>query len=300
MMDALEVALSDAGMDYRLPAHPYPGLRPFYKEEWPIFFGREKMTGQVIDRLVGSHLVVVHGNSGSGKSSVVRAGVMATLEQEHSRSGNRWRTESAMPGSGPLDELAEAIAALKGGGSTPLDARRLLNLGVDAPAAIVDFLAPAENEYFCLLIDQFEELFDYLRRNPGGFPEAKLLVDFLIGLALAKQPHLYALVTMRSEYLGACARFPGFAETVNDTQYLLPAMSAEALLRAIREPGSAYGMEIALDLAESLIANAGGGQDQLPLLQHGLLRLYDAEGQVIIIEQSLAAGIAGQSKQRVL
>ena len=79
---------------------------------------------------------------------------------------------------------------------------------------------------------------------------------------------------MRSEFLGVCARFKGLAEAVNRTQYLLPQMERPALLRAIREPATLYDGEVSRELAERLIADAGGGQDQLPLIQHGLMLLW--------------------------
>ena len=79
---------------------------------------------------------------------------------------------------------------------------------------------------------------------------------------------------MRSEFLGHCARFEGLAEAVNKTQYLLPRMERPALLRAICEPATLYGGEVSQELAERLIADAGGSQDQLPLIQHGLMRLW--------------------------
>ncbi len=79
---------------------------------------------------------------------------------------------------------------------------------------------------------------------------------------------------MRSEFLGVCARFKGLAEAVNRTQYLLPQMERPALLRAIREPAMLYDGEVSCELAERLIADAGGGQDQLPLIQHGLMLLW--------------------------
>ena len=83
---------------------------------------------------------------------------------------------------------------------------------------------------------------------------------------------------MRSEFLGVCARFKGLAEAVNQTQYLLPQMERAALLRAIREPAVLYGGEVSRELAERLIADAGGGQDQLPLIQHGLMVLWREAG----------------------
>ena len=119
----------------------------------------------------------------------------------------------------------------------------------------------------CILVDQFEELFSFARKD--GREEAQILVDFLVGLQENPPEGLYAIVAMRSDFLGVCARFKGFAEAVNQTQYLLPQMERPALVRAIREPALTYDGEVSRRLAERLIADAGGGQDQLPLIQHG-------------------------------
>ncbi|HEX6016277.1 MAG TPA: hypothetical protein VFY87_31630 [Geminicoccaceae bacterium] len=102
---------ADAGLAaFGLPPLPYPGLRPFEHAEWPIFFGRERMVDEVVKRLADSRLVFVHGASGCGKSSLIRAGVRARLENEHARFGVRWRVAVMRPGSSPLWHLAEELA----------------------------------------------------------------------------------------------------------------------------------------------------------------------------------------------
>jgi hypothetical protein len=265
----------DAAFEVELPSAPYPGLRPFNPDEWPIFFGREQMTDEVIARVIRQHLVVVHGDSGCGKSSLVRAGVLAQLEQERARSGVRWRTAIALPREAPLRRLAEAIAELQRAADDQDHAhqvRRVLNRGADAPAALAELLRNGDDDNVCILIDQFEELFAFASHH--GREEAQLFVDILVGLQQNPPPGLYAILTMRSEFLGVCARFKGLAEAVNRTQYLLPQMDRPALIRAIREPALLYDGEVSRALAERLIADAAGDQDQLPLIQHGLMQLY--------------------------
>ena len=89
---------------------------------------------------------------------------------------------------------------------------------------------------------------------------------------------LHVIVTMRSEFLGECARFAGFAETINRTQYLVPRMDDDGLLRAVRRPAQMYGADFDESLAERLIASVRGREDELPLLQHGLMLMWeDAE-----------------------
>ena len=258
-----------------LPARPYPGLRPFDMAEWPIFFGRERMVDAVVTRLVTDRFIVVHGDSGSGKSSLIRAGVLPRLLQDQARGGARWRTCIALPRGGPLRNLAQALAALDGRGDDAqrvLDLRRALNLGRHTPAGLAEAMLSGPDDHLCVLIDQFEELFEHARQ-PGGEAEARGLTDALVALAESPPRGLYVALTMRSEYLGNCARFPGLAEAVNQRQYLLPPMVTADLLRAIREPATLFDGEVEAALAERLAADALG-IDGLPLLQHALMLMH--------------------------
>lgn len=261
-----------------LPPRPYPGLRAFEKDEWPIFFGRERMTDEVVAQLVRKHLLVLHGDSGCGKSSLLRAGVLPRLEQTNARGGARWRTCTVTPGEAPLRRLAEGLAALVPGGDAAahaLEIRRRLQLGRPAAAGIAPLVC-REGEHVCILVDQFEELFAHAARE--GPEEAQLFIDILIGLHALPPRGLYAALTMRSEFLGACARYRGFAEAVNLTQYLLPRMEHEDVVRAICEPAAMYEGTVLRSVAEWMITDAGHGQDQLPLIQHALLLLHRESG----------------------
>ena len=260
--------------DIALPARPYPGLRAFHRDEWPIFFGRERMTEEVIGRLVRDHLVVVHGDSGCGKSSLVCAGVLPRLEQDAARSSLTWRACVMQPADAPLKGLAAALATLDSNPHRAIEIRRALNRGIDAAPVLAELLRRGPDDHICFVVDQFEELFSFAGRY--GPEEAVLFAEVLEGLLSRKPEGLYALLTMRSEFLGHCARLPGLAETVNKGQYLLPRMTHADLLRAIREPARLYGGQVSVDLAERLVADAGGDQDQLPLIQHGLMVLHAA------------------------
>jgi len=261
----------DEQYEVPLPEFPYPGLRPFREDEWAIFFGRENIIEHVVGKLVANRFVSVHGDSGSGKSSLVRAGVLPRLMQDVSRSGGSWRTASMEPGNAPLHNLAAAFSELceSGGKDRLTHIRRILNLGADAAGPLVKELRRNEDDHLCVLVDQFEEIFSFAREHPGT--EAELFIDVLTGIQKQKPEGLHIILTMRSEYLGACARFNGLAEAINDTQYLLPPVRRQALIRAIREPAVLYGGQVAMDLAERLISDAGSSQDQLPLIQHGLM-----------------------------
>jgi formylglycine-generating enzyme required for sulfatase activity len=273
------VNLSDHLAD-QLPEKPYPGLRPFEITEWAIFFGRERMIDEVIELLGRRRVVVVHGSSGSGKSSLIRAGVLPRLARQHLRHGVPWRTCTMRPSGGPLWNLAVALAGLE----DSLDIERIDAIrcefdrrGVDLDWVVAGLAVPA-GDHICILIDQFEEIFRYARESNPDEPE--LLVKLLNGVLAEEHEgaRVHIVITMRSEFLGYCARFPGLAEAVNRAQYLLPRMDRDGLLRAIRRPAELYGGLVTEGLAERLITDGGRERDELPLIQHGLMRLWEKAG----------------------
>jgi hypothetical protein len=264
------------------PARPYPGLRPFERDEWSIFFGREKMIDEVIDRLAQNRLVLIHGASGSGKSSLVRAGVLPKLALQHLRHDASWRTCDMRPSGGPLWNLAAAFARLERRGT---DIERIaaiagqFNARSATLASVAASLEGVQGKSLCVLVDQFEELFSFEKEN--GRDEAELFVDLIERATTeghgeaAPGVDLHVIVTMRSEFLGECARFAGFAETINRTQYLVPRMDDDGLMRAVRRPAQMFGGVFDAALAERLIASVRGREDELPLLQHGLASMWD-------------------------
>jgi formylglycine-generating enzyme required for sulfatase activity len=260
-----------------LPAEPYPGLRPFETSEWSIFFGRERMIDEIVELLGRQRLVVVHGSSGSGKSSVIRAGVLPRLERQHIRHGIPWHTCAIRPSGGPLWNLASALTALESRSNDieRIDAIRRAFDRKDAnlTEVVAEHAAP-KGEHVCILIDQFEEIFRYARQHSRD--EVDLLGELLQSVLAAddESARLHIVITMRSEFLGDCARFAGLAEAINRAQYLLPRMDRDALRRAIRRPAELYGGHVSERLADRLIADVDGDRDELPLIQHGLMRLW--------------------------
>lgn len=270
-----QYATETATLSYSFPSRPYPGLRPFEKSEWSIFFGRERMADEVITRIIRDRFLMVHGDSGCGKSSLIHAGVLPRLEQEADRGGFRWLTCAATPGEAPLWNLARALTGVCEAPEREdrlIEIRRALNFGRDGAAALARVLRLSANEHVCILLDQFEELFAYAKHANNH--DASLLIEFLLGIQECRVAGVYAVLTMRSEFLGACAQYRGFAEAVNTTQYLLPRMEHADLMRAIREPACLYDGEVECELAERLIVDAGRAQDQLPLIQHALMLLH--------------------------
>jgi hypothetical protein len=208
-----------------LPERPYPGLRPFDKNEWAIFFGRERMIDEIIGRLANSRLVLIHGVSGSGKPSLVRAGVLPKLALQYSRRAAPWLTCAIRPSGGPLWNLAAEFALLEGHDRNLERISSIagrFNARSATLASVAASLEGAGGKSVCILVDQFEELFRYERERSRD--EAELFVDLIdraaketVGSTEPDAVDLHVIITMRSEFLGECSRFAGFAETINCT-----------------------------------------------------------------------------------
>jgi energy-coupling factor transporter ATP-binding protein EcfA2 len=285
----MEAAALKSLVSTEKPKQPYPGLRPFEPEEWAIFFGRESMIDDVIQRLADNRVVLIHGASGSGKSSLVRAGVFPKLDRQHLRRGVKWLTCAMRPSGGPLWNLARELARFEGRQDDLGRIGEIIRLFNRRDATLASVTAQIEacaGKRLCILVDQFEELFRFERETSRE--EAELFVSLLIDQIAAEDSddgdgceerksadNIHIAITMRSEFLGECARFDGFAEAVNRTQYLVPRIRYQNLIRAICRPAELFGGKVSIELAERLIADVRGREDELPLIQHGLMLLWD-------------------------
>jgi WD40 repeat protein len=307
-----------------LPDNPFPGLRPFLLEDSRLFFGRDGLSEELLSRLSEARFLAVIGTSGSGKSSLVRAGLLPLLLGGFmNEAGSDWRVTVMRPGNGPIAELAQALNEPGVLGLTIGDNEEAqhtiiyetLRRGTTGLVQIVRQAGLAEREENLLVVvDQFEELFRYgcnssksrfQKRAPfsaagpqavkapgssnngkGLQPEeaekyeneAATFVKLLLEAAQQDKIPIFVVVTMRSDYFADCAQFEGLPEAINNGQYLVPRLTREQQRKAITKPVELYGAQITPRLVTQLLNDIGDDSDQLPLLQHALMRTWKEGG----------------------
>ena len=258
--------------------NPFPGLRPFRTGEAHLFFGREGQAEELIARLMQTHFLGVLGNSGSGKSSLVRAGLIPALHagKKQQRIAD-WKIVICRPGNSPVQNLAAALAGANKNTTEEIillpEVQRLLPVLRESSFGLLEAEAGTSGHGKTLLIvDQFEELFRFEREIPPG--EAAHFVDLLLTAVRQEGSNLYAVVTMRSEFLGECVRYRGLPEIINEGQYLVPRLTGENVRRAVARPLGVVDAPVDPTLVNRLVREVGDNMDQLPLLQHALMRTY--------------------------
>jgi hypothetical protein len=274
-------------------ASPYPGLRAFTREESYLFFGRTGCVTDMVDKLAASRFLSVLGASGSGKSSLVRTGLLDALELGIHPKGANWLIADMHPAGAPIRELARALLSCDGDAPDDVQVDMLAAGLRRGPRSIIEWWNARPRpggQNLLILVDQFEELFRYA--DLAGREEAEGFARLLLESARDPDAPISICLTMRSEYLGACAMIPGLAERINEGLYLAPRMTREEFREAIEGPAGICGFSIEPELVNTLLndvaalapwdADAQTDQlqrlaqraDQLPLMQHLLNRLW--------------------------
>jgi hypothetical protein len=312
----------------RSAENPFPGLRPFELHESHLFFGREGQSEKMLKKLEATRFLAVVGTSGSGKSSLVRAGLVpALLGGMMVSAGSNWRVALMRPSNDPIGNLARALSSPEVFGSEVEEnaeiqthiAEATLRRGNLGLVEAVRLALQTADENLLVVVDQFEELFRFAReaRSTRYENDAAAFVKLLLepsrqrqlqqeelhrqlqtlegelqrkkltqeetrhASTLAREEarkhdvRIYVVLTMRSDFLGDCAKFWDLPEAVNESQYLIPCLTRDQLREAIDGPVAVSQGNIAPRLVNQLLNDMGDNQDQLPVLQHALMRTWD-------------------------
>ena len=259
---------------------PYLGLETYQEGDADLFFGREQLTGELVELLRSARFMCLAGPSGSGKSSLARAGLIPTLRSGGVIQGSdNWSYSLLIPGDQPLESLAKAVSALALSSGMDFQAAgdRLRTKGQEDPsllATLVDLLIQSRSDgRAVLLVDQFEQVF-----SPScDTDQAAAFVAQLIHAAQLEDGRLKTIITLRSDFIGQCSAFPPLRELINQGFQLVGAMSVDELARAIALPPLKVGVEVQPDLVQQVIVDMQNEPGALPLMQFALRDLFEAQ-----------------------
>ena len=274
-----------ASDDALVRENPFLGLRPFDEPNADVFFGREKQVQKLLERLGGTRFLAVVGSSGCGKSSLVLAGLIPALKRGSiDRAGRKWRIAKMHPGSSPVHALAAALAepGILGDEAgedvgRPVMIEHALQRGALGLVDLVSRARLRDDENLLVVVDQFEELFTYAGSSEHAADEAAAatFVKLLLTASARTDLPIYVAFTMRSDFLGECARFRDLPETVTEGLFLVPRLTRDEIQRAVVEPVRRAGAQIEPKLVSRLLNDIGRDSDQLPVLQHALMRTWN-------------------------
>jgi len=257
-----------------VPENPYRGLSAFQIADERYFFGREKLLGRLLSRLGEdgdyARFLAIVGPSGSGKSSLVKAGLVPTLWRGGLPGSERWFIVEMVPGERPLDELEIAlmrIAAQQSG--SLMEQLQRDGHGLTRTAKLI---LPDDGSELLVVIDQFEELFTLVQDEDTRLH----FLQLLHAAVTDPRSRVRVVVTLRADFYDRPLQYPEFGALVQArTETVLP-LSAEELERAILRPAAAVGVKFEEGLAASIAHDVHYQPGALPLMQYALMELFEA------------------------
>ena len=261
---------------------PYRGLQTFNEDHVEFFFGRNGDIQRLVEKLKATRFLAVLGPSGSGKSSVVRAGLIPRLRAGALQDSDTGTIRVLAPGSHPVTALAAHLL--------PLFPQDTMQKTLDQMTAdqrtlhLACSLALAErppSELVIWVIDQFEEVFTLCRDEQ----ERKQFLDNLLYAASIPDGRSMVVLTMRADFCSRCAAYPALSTLVASQQFLVSPMDLDGLRQAIEEPAWRVGLEFEEGLVATILDDVANEPGALPLLEHALLELWELRrGRMITLE----------------
>jgi energy-coupling factor transporter ATP-binding protein EcfA2 len=249
---------------------PYKGLMSFEISDEDRFFGRERLVHELIQNLRNKNFVLLLGASGSGKSSVIRAGLIPTLRK--SLATTNFFTFTFVPNRDPFESFYSSLIYH---GFKQTDAQIARRGEPNSLSQAIDNLKK-EDEQWLIFIDQFEELFTIseLDRRDRFI---KSLVHLIESLRVSKQSAVQVVIAMRADFLDRLSSYPSLITLLQEHILMTPPMTKDELRLAIKEPAAQNGVIVETGLVERIISDCSEESGYLPLLQFTLDLLWQSE-----------------------
>ncbi len=260
-----------------LPKAPYVGLRPYAEKESAIFAGRREQTDNLCHQLAKSRFLAILGESGVGKSSLLRAGLVPLLKEGYEVNGrSNWQTCIFTPGDKPLERFTRALLKTVGGAPEGLSqksaAAHLRSHRMQAILEWTETIFSNGTANLLIVLDQFEDLFRIADNLEGE--DAANLVSILTALVDQSVYPIYVVFGIRTDYLPYCRRFNGLLERIeNNSVHVLP-LTRSQVREVLKEPLRQYGTELTPRLMGWILNDFEENQTPLPILQHAMCRLW--------------------------
>ena len=272
---------------------PFRGLEVFDEAHADYFFGREALTQHLVEQLREDRFLAVLGASGSGKSSVVRAGLIPQLRRGALPGSAGWDVVLVRPGTNPMEALATRLVELVGPKGDALGTRASILEALERDErglhTIVQMAVDSgsSDDRVVVLIDQFEEIFTQLDDEDE---RARFVASLLYASSVAGGSTV-VLITMRADFFGKCASIPGLAARLSERDVLVAPMDQTELRRAILLPAEKVGLQLEKGLVDTILDDLGTEPGSLPLLQHTLFELFEGRrGRWLTIDHYRAIG----------
>ncbi|GAX44992.1 peptidase C14 caspase catalytic subunit p20 [Tolypothrix sp. NIES-4075] len=251
---------------------PYRGLRAFTPEDAQYFYGREALTQQLMHHLASKSFLAVVGASGSGKSSVVQAGLIAQLQRGKQLPGSEeWWIKSFRPGANPLLALSRRLVDSGTEKEKAYQQIQLEKILYQGRQGFAHWLSNRPEPTIILVIDQFEELFTLAQAG-----ERQRFLELILGALELSEGKLKIVITLRADFIAPCLEIPKLAQVLQQSSILVPpCLSEEEYRHVIINPAEQVGLTVEPVLVEVLLRELHRSPGDLPLLEFVLEQLWE-------------------------
>lgn len=272
-----EIAIYDGKQSLSIslpePENPYKGLRAFQTTDAHDFFGRDDLTQKLVEHMKDKNphyrFMAIVGPSGSGKSSLVRAGIVPALWRGALPGSEKWFVVDMIPGTHPLDKLETALIRVAANQANNL--REQLQRDERGLLRVSDIILPGDDTELVIFVDQFEEVFTLVENEK----ERQHFLDLIATAVSDVHSRVRVILTLRADYYDRPLLYPEFGELIRSRMETVLPLTAQGLERAIRGPAERVGVTFERGLVEQFVSEVNYQSGALPLLQYALTELFD-------------------------